>query len=190
MNLTATRRRSANPDPRPAADPELAARLPVGYRDPDSRNRIPDDLWEAFAAIPADVEQKLRRQLYGVDELFSGSITLHPSTDNRDLETALVWKKNNWARQQLAREQRDAETAAHAAAFYTCRGCGEVVAPNGVDRFRHTQRRPLVDGTSIVACDQCATVAEQLVAERLAAVKIDGKTRRDRVAAILDRPTP
>ena len=86
----------------------------------------------------------------------------------------------------LASERSSAALAARDAVSYTCQCCGQVVAPNAVDRARHVQRRKLVDDTVVNdLCSRCAADAEYLATER----RLADKTHRDRLAALIAAAT-
>lgn len=178
-------------------DHDAIATLPwPGAADPKDLRYVPPELRDLVAAIPADVERKLRRdagrttETYRADGRGHGpSRTLNPKDNDADLEIAVVWKKIEWARQQLHSERVTSEQAARDAAGYTCPCCGEVASPSAIGRDRHTQRRTLSDGTVVVLCGKCATVAEQLAVERLGAEMIEGRSRADRARRLIAEAT-
>jgi len=155
-----------------------------------------DSLADEVANVPADVEQKLRRQLYSTKQVIrtspdgrSAAQILNPQDNEADFETALGLAKTDWARRKIAGDHDAAIRAADEAARYTCACCTQVAQPGGRIASGHTQRRILADGTNVVVCGDCFPVLESLAVERLAAGKFDGKTRADRARDLL-KATP
>lgn len=169
-------------------------RLWPGAADPTHPRFVPIELRDLVAAIPPAVERKLRREASKAQELYktdprghAKTVTLNPADSEHDFETAVVWRKVEWARNKLASEQVAVEQARRDAVGYTCRCCGEVVPPSAINPRRHVQRRPLVDGTTIVAlCGICAYDAELLAAE----ARLADTTRRDRLRALIAEARP
>lgn len=168
-------------------------RLWPGAADPNHPKYVPVELRDLVGAIDPATERKLRREMRDLTDVLvedprTGKVlrVLQPAKDDDDLDIAVVMRKNQWARTQLAAERAAAEQATHDARTYTCQCCTEVVPISAINRTRHTQRRTLTDGTTIVVCGKCAAVAEQLAIQRLAADTINGQSRRDRAQALID----
>ena len=172
---------------------DTVERLWPGATDPTNPRFVPLELRDVVADIPADIEQQLRRELYGTGEMIRTdgrrkATTINPSTEPDDLETALVWRKCQWAARQLVSQRQDAERAAHDAIHYTCAVCRKVRTPGIGDQ--HTRSRRFPDGTRATVCGECAPVVERLAVDRLAAEVIDGHTRSERAGALLERSRP
>ena len=174
---------------------DSAVTLPwTGFSDPSSLLFVPVELRATVASVPPVVERKMVKELSKMTEVVATDArgkthTLQPADNDDDLAACLTMRKNAWARTKLAGEQVAVEQARRDALGYTCQACTEVVPPSAYDHARHTQRRSLRDGSTIVVCGKCAAVAEQLATERLAGDRIDGKTRRDRVQALIAAAT-
>lgn len=159
----------------------------------------PPELRAIAAAIPPDLERKFLRECYDTPEMVvTTSVgghsrvprTLNPDTNDSDFQAALARKKIAWARMQFDAEQRNTETADNFHKIYDCPCCGEYAPATGDGKRSATQPRNLPDGTRVTVCLKCATIMEALVVERLAGEQINGKTRRDRAAAMLNGATP
>ena len=172
-------------------DLELAEILPVGFRDSKSPKFIPPELRALVAAIPADVENKLRKAVATTRTTLrsfdSGRrvVELRPADNADDFETALVWRKVEWAATQLAGARVEREQQADDAARFTCSCCSAVKAFD-------TKGRRLVDGTTVAVCSDCFPVLDRLALDHLAAHELPtGTTRLDAARALLaQRGTP
>jgi hypothetical protein len=195
MPLTTRRPTAAVIDPGPELDPDVVEKLPVGYRDPRSPNYVEPAYRRAVADYSPKRWGKLRRSLYmtGAPVVRTVNGTTHvidPSDSETALDIVTLWLVLDDLRRQRKIDTNQAEREAYDVRTYTCQCCGQVAAPSTVDRRHHTQRRQLAGGMTIIGvCGKCAIVAEQLAVERLAADKIDGLSRADRLRQLLDKPT-
>ena len=76
---------------------DTVERLWPGANDPTNPRFVPLELRDVVADIPADIENKLRRELYTTGEIVRTvgrkAVTVNPSAEPDDFETALVWRK-------------------------------------------------------------------------------------------------
>ena len=104
---------------------DTVERLWPGATDRNDPKFVPLELHDAVADIPADIENRLRQELYTTGEMIltdgrKATHTLNPAADLDDLEMALVWRKKEWARRQLDSQRQDVERVARDAILYTC----------------------------------------------------------------------
>ena len=149
-------------------DPELAQRLPLGYRDRQSPNYIEPDLRQAVADYDPARLKKIRRGFHHATAATVrtvGKTTHHinPSDSEQALETVALWSVMSDIRNKRKNDANNAERAAYYDVAYGCSCCGQTATPNGLDGSYHTQRRRLVGGTAVPAlCGTCAFDAELL----------------------------
>ena len=182
-----------NPDAQ-RHDNDTVERLWPGAADPKDPRFVPLELRDVVADMPRRRRAEAAPRVVhdqGADPHRRPprrSHTLNPSTDLDDLEIAWSWKKMRWARRQLVGQRADAEQNAYDAAQYRCPSAPRSARP-ALDRPPHptppARRRPRSQRLR-----QVRRRRRRLAVDRLAAEMIDGRTRGEAAAALLERSPP
>lgn len=157
--------------------------MPLRQRTPEAVDpmAVPDHLRVAYDAIPADVENKIRRELYGSHDIvrtIGGTPTvLQPADNDRDLDLALHLEKIRRAAQVVARDEERRAQTERDKRVHTCKLC---------QRYDPTACNESVVASTAVPDCYCASCRGEWARQELeqyAATVVDGERISTRIAA-------
>ncbi len=167
--------------------------LPDGFSDPKSARYVEVGMRDEVRAVPPAVTEAFTDELRFskgpmIQQRGKQVHVIEPGHGGDDLTTGVLWKQISWVRTARMGRQVEAEIAASNARHFTCSSCAAVQLAGGPDA---TRQRAFPGGVSLPQISgRCALVIEGLIAQRVGAEKINGRTRAELAAALLERSGP